>query len=148
MMMSRLLRLSVNRMMMSRLLRIRKRKNPRQSRKKELQMGLFEKKVLIYRKRDRKTWEQIRDVLNKEGIRCSCSHHEQENIPVGGYSAMDPRNFGKGGRIDREIYTVRVKVSLESSAREALRNAGIVSVVEDIESLTQDAAQKYKDIRY
>ena len=24
-------------------------------------MGLFEKKVLIYRKRDRKTWEQIRD---------------------------------------------------------------------------------------
>ena len=61
---------------------------------------------------------------------------------------MDPRNFGKGGRIDREIYTVRVKVSLESSAREALRNAGIVSVVEDIESLTQDAAQKYKDIRY
>ena len=61
---------------------------------------------------------------------------------------MDPRNFGKGGRIDREIYTVRGKVSLESSAREALRNAGIVSVVEDIESLTQDAAQKYKDIRY
>ncbi len=61
---------------------------------------------------------------------------------------MDPRNFGKGGRIDREIYTVRVKESLESSAREALRNAGIVSVVEDIESLTQDAAQKYKDIRY
>ena len=61
---------------------------------------------------------------------------------------MDPRNFGKGGPIDREIYTVRVKESLESSAREALRNAGIVSVVEDIESLTQDAAQKYKDIRY
>lgn len=61
---------------------------------------------------------------------------------------MDPRNFGKGGRIDREIYTVRVKESLENSAREVLRNAGIVSVVEDIESLTQDAAQKYKDIRY
>ena len=61
---------------------------------------------------------------------------------------MDPRNFGKGGRIDREIYTDRVKESLENSAREVLRNAGIVSVVEDIESLTQDAAQKYKDIRY
>ena len=111
-------------------------------------MSLFEKKVLIYRKRDRQTWEKIREILSKEGIRCSCSHFEQENIPVGGYSAMDPRNFGKGGRIDRQIYTVSVKESVKEDAQKALRAAGIVSKVEDLESLTQDAPHKRKDIRY
>ena len=111
-------------------------------------MGWFEKKVLIYRRRDRQTWEKIREVLSKEGIRFSASHYEQDNIPVGGYSAMDPRNFGNGGRIDRQIYTVRVKESAATSAREALRSAGIVAEVEDVESLTRDASRKYKDIRY
>lgn len=61
---------------------------------------------------------------------------------------MDPRNFGKGGRIDRQIYTVRVKESAAGPAREALRSAGIVAEVEDVESLTRDASRKYKDIRY
>ena len=111
-------------------------------------MGLFEKKVLIYRRRDRQTWEKIREVLSKEGIRFSTSRYEHDNIPVGGYSAMDPRNFGKGGRIDRQIYTVSVKESAAQSAREVLRGAGIVAEVEDIESLTQDASKKFKDIRY
>ncbi len=61
---------------------------------------------------------------------------------------MDPRNFGKGGRIDRQIYTVRVKESAATFAREALRSAGIVAEVEDVESLNRDASRKYKDIRY
>ena len=111
-------------------------------------MGLFEKKVLIYRRRDRQTWEKIKEALSKEGVRFSASHYEHDNIPVGGYSAMDPRNFGKGGRIDRQIYTVSVKESAAQSAREVLRGAGIVAEVEDIESLTQDASKKFKDIRY
>ncbi len=111
-------------------------------------MGLFEKKVLIYRRRDRQTWEKIKEVLNKEGVRFRASHYEHDNIPVGGYSAMDPRNFGKGGRIDRQIYIVSVKESAVQSAREVLRGAGVVAEVEDIESLTQDASKKYKDIRY
>lgn len=111
-------------------------------------MSLFEKKVLIFRKRDRQTWEKIREILNEEGIRFSSSRYEQENIPVGGYSAMDPRNFGKGGRIDRHIYTISVKESLGSDAREAVRRAGIVSEVEDLESLTMDASQKFKNVRY
>ena len=105
-------------------------------------MRLFEKKTLIYRKKDRQTWEKIRETLRKEGIRCAVSHYEQENIPVGGYSAMDPRNFGKGGRIDRQIYTVSVKESLKEAALETLRSAGIVSEVESLESLTKDASWK------
>ena len=128
----------------NRQLRNRKQRNSR----KENRMGIFEKKVLIYRKRDRQTWEKIRKVLSEEGIRFRASHYEQDNIPVGGYSAMDPRNFGKGGRIDRQIYTVSVKESAAQSAGQVLRGAGIVAQVEDIESLTQDASKKFKDIRY
>ena len=111
-------------------------------------MSLFEKKVPVFRKRDREAQGRIKEALDAAGIWNRCSHFEQEEIPVGGYSAMDPRNFGKGGRIDRQIYIVSVKESAAQSAREVLRGAGIVAEVEDIESLTQDASKKFKDIRY
>ena len=111
-------------------------------------MGLFEKKVPVFRKRDRETWEKIRNVLDDAGIPYRSGHYEQENIPVGGYSAMDPRNFGKGGRIDREIYFINVKESLEESARAAIRSGGLVGGVETVEELTRDAAQKIKGRRY
>ncbi len=111
-------------------------------------MGLFEKKVLIYRKKDRETWTKIREVLDAARIPCSSSHYEQEEIPVGGYSAMDPRNFGKNGRIDREIYVIRVKASLEEKAKEAIRGAGLVSPVLDLKDLTREAANKIKDRKY
>ena len=111
-------------------------------------MGLFEKKVLIFRKRDRETWEKIREALSKAQIRFSSTSYEQDNIPVGGYSAMDPRNYGRGGRIDRRIYTVSVKASLEQEALEAVRSAGLAAVVEDMETLMQDASKKHSGERY
>ena len=107
-------------------------------------MALFEKKVLVFRKRDKETWESLKRVLTEAGIKYSASHYEMENIPVGGYSAMDPRNFGKGGRIDREIYTISVKASLEGAAREAIRLSGHVAEVEDVKSLTEDPSKRVK----
>lgn len=106
-------------------------------------MALFEKKVLVFRKRDRETWEKIKDTLKRAEIHFSSSSYEQDNIPVGGYSAMDPRDFGKGGRIDRKIYTVSVKESLKDQALSEIRRAGIKAVVEDVESLTKDASLKH-----
>lgn len=107
-------------------------------------MALFEKKVLIFRKRDRETWEKIKDTLKKAQIHFSSSSYEQDNIPVGGYSAMDPRDFGRGGRIDRRIYTVSVKESLRDQALAQIRRAGIMAEVEDLESLTKDASLKHR----
>ncbi len=107
-------------------------------------MSLFEKRVLLFRKRDKETWGSLKRVLNDAGISFRGSHYEMENIPVGGYSAMDPRNFGKGGRIDREIYTISVKASLEEAAREAIRKSGHVAEVEDVKSLTEDPSKRVK----
>ncbi len=111
-------------------------------------MGLFEKKVPVFRKRDKETWMKIREALDQAGIRYSSTHYEQEDIPVGGYSAMDPRNFGKGGRIDREVYAISVKVSSEEEAKRAIRDAGLVSVVMTPQELTGEAAAKIRDRKY
>ena len=61
---------------------------------------------------------------------------------------MDPRNFGKGGRIDREIYTVYVKETDEERARSAIRNAGLTAVVKTPKELTSEAAEKIRNRRY
>lgn len=110
-------------------------------------MGLFEKKVPVFRKRDKEVWLKIRAALDDAGIRYSSSHYEQEEIPVGGYSAMDPRNFGKNGRIDREVYAIYVKASAVDEARNVIRNAGLVSVVMTPEELTKEAADKIRGRR-
>ncbi len=111
-------------------------------------MGLFEKKVPVYRKRDREMWTRIREALDAGGVRCSSSHYEQEEIPVGGYSAMDPRNFGKKGRIDREIYVIYVKESALEEAKRVIREAGLVSEVKTTEELTREAARKIQNRKY
>ena len=111
-------------------------------------MSLFAKKVPVFRKRDRETQEKIREALDRAGIWNRCTHYEQEEIPVGGYSAMDPRNYGKAGRIDREIYTVYVKETDEERARSAIRNAGLTAVVKTPKELTSEAAEQIRNRRY
>ena len=111
-------------------------------------MSLFEKKVPVFRKRDRETQIKIREALDQAGIWNRCSHYEQEEIPVGGYSAMDPRNFGKNGRIDREIYVVYVKASELENAQSAIRSAGLVADVMSVQELTSEAADKIRDRKY
>ena len=111
-------------------------------------MSIFEKKVPVYRRRDSETQGRIREVLDAAGIWNRCSHYEQEESPVGGYSAMDPRNFGKKGRIDREVYVIYVKASDEERALGAIRDAGLVTEVKTPKELTSEAADKIKDRKY
>ncbi len=111
-------------------------------------MGLFEKKIPVFRKRDKETWMKIKEALDNAGIRYSSSHYEQEDIPVGGYSAMDPRNYGKNGRIDRQVYVISVKESVLEEANHAIRSAGIVSVVMTPEELTGEAREKIRNRKY
>ena len=106
--------------------------------------NLFVKRVMIFKKRDRETWKQIRSALREEGVKGMRSgHFFQETVTGGGCGAkLDPRDFGGKGKIDRDIYWVSVLPAEEETAREALRRRGIVPVVE--ENVLQDAALRKK----
>ncbi len=105
---------------------------------------MFEKRVEIFKKRDKETWLQIRSALKEAGFRGMRSgHYLQETVMGGGCGAkLDPRDFGGHGRIDREIYWVNVIKSDEEKALEILRRSGIVPVVE--ENVLLDAALRKK----
>ena len=101
---------------------------------------MFEKRVEIFKKRDRETWQQIRNALKEAGLPgVKAGHYLQETVMGGGCGAkLDPRDFGGRGRIDRDIYWVKVLAGDEDRAREILRRSGIVPVVE--EDVLLDAA--------
>ena len=105
---------------------------------------LFPKRVAIFKKRDKETWQQIRDTLKEAGVEgMKSGHYLQETVMGGGCGAkLDPRDFGPRGKIDRDIYWVEVPVEKEAEAREVLRKKGIVPVVE--ENVLQDAALRKK----
>ena len=101
---------------------------------------MFEKRVEIFKKRDRETWTQIKAALKEAGLPgVRAGHYLQETVMGGGCGAkLDPRDFGGRGRIDREIYWIEVPQSQEERAREILRENGLVPVVE--ENVLLDAA--------
>lgn len=109
-------------------------------------MLLFEKKVTIYKKRDRETWKMIRKVLKEEQIKgVSCGHYLQEAIIAGGCaSQIDPRNLGKNGPIDRDIYYINVKESFAERAKAVIWAHGIKAEVMKEEDLMMDAPERIK----
>jgi len=106
---------------------------------------LFEKKVLIYKKKDSETWKKIKAVLNEEGFKgVSASHYFGDVAAPGGCAAkLDPRSIGAGKDIDRDIYIIRVKESDKDAALEAIRAHGLVAVVD--QDAAKDAALKYAE---
>ena len=105
---------------------------------------MFEKRVDIFKKRDRETWLKIRAALKEAGLPgVKAGHYLQETVMGGGCGAkLDPRNFGSRGTIDRDIYWVKVIAGDEEKARKILRKNGIVPVVE--ENVLLDAALRKK----
>lgn len=94
---------------------------------------MFEKRVDIFKKRDKETWLQIKTALKEAGFPgVKSGHYLQETVMGGGCGAkLDPRNFGAKGVIDRDIYWVKVIAGDEEKAREILRQNGIVTEVQD-----------------
>ena len=105
---------------------------------------MFTKRVPIFKKRDRETWKQIKAALKEAGFTgFKAGHFLQETVMGSGCGAkLDPRDFGGHGRIDRDIYWVEVPEDREEEAREILRRAGIVPVVEA--DVLKDAALRKK----
>lgn len=103
---------------------------------------MFEKRVDIFKKRDRETWLQIKRALKDAGLRgVRSGHYLQDVVMAGGCGAkLDPRDFGGKGKIDRDIYWVKVIAGDEEKAKEILRQNGIVAGLEDEYDLMTDAA--------
>ena len=102
---------------------------------------MFAKKVEIYKKKDRETWQQLKDVLKAGGLKISAGHYFADVVACGGCGAkLDPRNFGAKGAADRDIYYIRVKESDRETALKLIHEAGLVTVVDEDAAL--DAAQR------
>ena len=106
-------------------------------------MGLFEKKVSVFKKRDKETWTKVKDALKEAGIKCSSGHYQMDNIVQAGYAGLDIRNLGPKGRIDRDVYYIDVKESVKDQALEVIRAAGLVTEVLTVEQMMEDASKKH-----
>jgi hypothetical protein len=102
---------------------------------------MFEKRVDIFKKKDKEAWESVKKALDEGGFKdYKAGHYLQESVMAGGYGAkLDPRDFGGKGRIDREVYFVKVKEKDKDAALAILRANAIVPSV-DTESIMTDAA--------
>lgn len=93
----------------------------------------FEKKVTIFKKKDRETWQKIKDTLKAEdfkGVRAS--HYFADTLCACGCgSKLDPRNFGAKGKIDRDIYFVDVRKDDADRATAVLQAHGIDAAIEE-----------------
>ncbi|MBQ6775466.1 MAG: hypothetical protein IJP53_03310 [Synergistaceae bacterium] len=92
----------------------------------------FAKKVTIYKKKDKQTWQKIKDVLRETGLKgVRASHYPIDSLNACGCGAkVDPRNFGSGGHIDRHVYFVDVRLEDESRAKHILSERGIETFVD------------------
>ena len=105
---------------------------------------MFEKRVEIFKMRDRETWLQIRTALKEAGLPgVKAGHYLQESVMAGGCGAkLDPRDFGQKGKVDREVYFIKVKENDVEKANEILLRNGLVAEID--ETLMTDAALKTK----
>lgn len=103
---------------------------------------MFEKKTVIFKKKDRETWQQIRELLKAEGFKgVSATHYFGDTVAAGGCGAkLDPRAFGGGKVVDRDIYRIAVRESDKAQALNTLRAHGIVPIVD--ETVDTDIALK------
>lgn len=86
-------------------------------------MGLFIRKVKVYEAKGKKQeWKNLRKVMKEAGIRQISADRWQDELPVCGCGAkLDVRDFGPNGRIDRDIYTIRVPESELGKAQELVK---------------------------
>lgn len=86
-------------------------------------MGLFIRKVKVYEAKGKKQeWKNLRKVMKEAGIRQISADRWQDEPPVCGCGAkLDVRDFGPNGRIDRDIYTIRVPESELGKAHELVK---------------------------
>lgn len=98
---------------------------------------MFEKKVDFYKKKDKETWELLLKALKEEGVKhISRGHYFGDSMAPNGIGGqLDPRNFGPAGKIDRDIYYIRVREDELEAAKEAARKHGVTAQVIDYRNM-------------
>ena len=93
----------------------------------------FTKRVTIFKRKDKSACTQITDLLKSEGFRgVRSGHYSVDTLSACGCgSKLDPRNFGSGGYIDRDVYYVDVKQEDEERAKILLASHGITPSVDN-----------------
>ena len=106
--------------------------------------NLFEEKKLIYRKRDKETYLKIKSILKENNINgIKYGHYLQEDIIAGGCaSQLDPRDLGPNGKIDRDIYYIKVPASKYNTICNLIFQNGIKTEVVSNKDLRQKAPDK------
>lgn len=74
-------------------------------------MGLFREKIKIYEAKGKKAeWKKIKEALKAAGIKgVSATIWQDEPAVCGCGAKLDVRDFGPNGKIDRDIYSIRVR---------------------------------------
>ena len=85
----------------------------------------FSRKITIFKKKDRETWQKIKDALKESGLKIRASSYSVDSLCACGCgSKLDPRNFGANGKIDRDVYFVDVKADDVERAKNILSERG------------------------
>lgn len=80
-------------------------------------MRLFAEKVKVFEAKGQKNqYKEVKKALRERGIRCYGSVWQDEPPVCGCGAKLDNRDFGPNGRIDRDIYTIRVRKEDEAAA--------------------------------
>lgn len=82
-------------------------------------MGIFQKKTVIYQEKGQKAhYRAVKEALKNAGISGVSGSVWSDEPPVCGCGAkLDVRDFGPNGKIDRDIYTIRVPEESAENAR-------------------------------
>ena len=96
------------------------------------EMGLFSKKITLFKKKDHETWQMIKSLLKDAGLKgTKARHYPIDSLSACGYgSKLDLRNFGVKGYIDRDVYFIDVREEDYDRAKEVLAKHGIEAVVD------------------
>ncbi len=94
-------------------------------------MALFEKKELVFRKRDKAAFRRAKSALKEAGIPVQARSYENEPPACGCGSKLDPRDFGEKGKVERSFYALFVPAAQAERARQLLAPLGLNCVEED-----------------
>lgn len=84
-------------------------------------MALFEKREVVFRRKDKEGWERAKRILKEAGVEGVRAGAYEAEAPVCGCgSKLDPRDFGPKGKIDRRTFDIRVPLREAERARALL----------------------------
>jgi hypothetical protein len=85
-------------------------------------MKLFGKRKVVFETPDRALYQQAKELLRQSDVELMESGARETEAPVCGCGArLDPRNFGAGGPVDRNLYYLAVRPEDIPRAQEVLR---------------------------